>query len=788
MTNEYLPIKFFAKRDVDDLRVEAGGSKKPPKFQLEGEELGQKSRQLIQEVSMYKEKIKHKEEIDSLVPVVIRAKIIDDASSKTHRKKVTELFRPTGSSNNIIGLAESNELIIELDNLIDTNKIIAKLGDTVRYAHALSCIDTIIEFAATITYNEDDLASDYKIKLLNFQNYEHNRAIHNNFELTLNNYGFKFRKTNYSTNHVIYNLRSVNSTAIELLQTDELFESIFSIEPMPVYSISLDVLNEDSPIEISTPDENVNYTAVGILDSGIAKIPHLAPWLLNDNYSAYPETVMNNSHGTFVSGIVAYGDQLENKLWTGTAGFKLLDACVIPDTRLEGVNEDELVNNIRSAVRLYHENVKVWNLSISRKQEVDKLNFSDFAVALDDIQDEYNVLICKSAGNCTNFLSRRPKGKIHQGADSIRSLVVGSLAHAKSSADQVEIDNPSPFSRIGRGPSYVIKPEVSHYGGNAGVSEIGRLVKSGVKSFSPDGSISSDVGTSFSTPRIASIAAGLQQEIDDEFDPLLIKSLIVHSATYSENLQIPEKERVNQLGFGKPHVVREILHNSPHEVTLILRDELSKGQFIDIMDFPMPDSLAENGFFEGQIIATLVYDPILDPSQRSEYCQSNIDILFGTYNEKTDRDTERKTILNPIGREGSQNLLLESCYSKTKLKKNDTDFALKERMLIKYGDKFYPVKKYAVDLSEMKKSKQLKHLGSDKNWYLKITGLFREHLEKMAQFHEDIPSQDFCLILTIRDPSETKPVYDEVTQKLIEHNFWHSNIKLHSEVQTHVTQ
>ena len=149
--------------------------------------------------------------------------------------------------------------------------------------------------------------------------------------------------------------------------------------------------------------------------------------------------------------------------------------------------------------------MKVWNLSISVINEVDEYSFSDFAVALDALQDQYGVLICKSAGNCKNFKTGHPKGKIHQGADSVRSMVVGSIAHKKSALDLAEVDNPSPFTRIGRGPSYIIKPEVVHYGGNAGVDASGRMVTTGVKSFGLDGAIRQSVGTSYSTPRIAEI-------------------------------------------------------------------------------------------------------------------------------------------------------------------------------------------------------------------------------------------------------------------------------------------
>ena len=324
------------------------------------------------------------------------------------------------------------------------------------------------------------------------------------------------------------------------------------------------------------------------------------------------------------------------------------------------------------------------------------------------------------------------------------------------------------------------------YGGNAGVDANGNIVITGIKSFGLDGLIKQAVGTSHSTPRIAALAAGLYQGMEEEFDSLLLKALMVHSASYSESLKIPNTERVNQIGFGKPKTVREILYNSPNEVTLILRDEISKGEYIDIMDFPMPDCLADGEYYSGQIIVTLVYNPILDPSQRAEYCQSNIDVKMGTFDFKKDRDTKRRNILNPLGRDGAKNMLLESCYSKKKMKNNTNDFALKERLLIQYGDKFYPVKKYAVDLSEITDSNQMKYLNKDKKWYLFLRGLFRDHIESKALIDGTNLSQEFCLIVTIKDPTGTKPVYDQVSQKLNEYNFWHNNIKLHTDVTVHI--
>lgn len=418
-------------------------------------------------------------------------------------------------------------------------------------------------------------------------------------------------------------------------------------------------------------------------------------------------------------------------------------------------------------VALYHEKVKVWNLSVSITRPVVDTKFSDFAIALDSIQDKYNVLICKSAGNCRNFENNYPKGRIHEGADSVRSLVVGSVAHDKGQYDYAE---------------YIIKPEVSHYGGNAGVTPSGETVTTGVKSFSKDGKMATGVGTSFSTPRVTALAAGIQQELSEEFDPLLIKALITHSASYPKEMTVPVTERAKQVGFGIPKNVPDIIYNSPYEATLILRDSLAKGDKIDIMDFPMPQCLLKDGYYTGQIIATLVYDPVLDPSQGIEYCQSNIDVKFGSYDTKEERDTSKRHILNPVGRKGSQNLLLGTVYSKNKMKEKSSEFALKERLLIQYADKYYPVKKYAVDLSELTEKKKIEYLSPDKKWFLFLQGVYRDHIERMAQIESFALTQEFCLILTIRDPNQKEHVYDEVTQKLDEYNFWHSNIRVATDV------
>lgn len=498
MDNERLPIKFFAPREIDELRVEGNRNREPPRWLLTGQDLIDRSAQLLDAFHSFSSI--YEQRVSSPIPFVFVAKMCED-----------ETFKP---------------------------------------------------FDPIVQWDKEDKA--YKIKLIDFQNYETNIAMQRLFEKCLTKNGISYQKTLYTSQVPVYKIKQLPKITIDTLTNDPSFEMIFSIEPMPQYTLSLDFIDHNSDVSPIYPVNGRRYETLGILDNGIASIPQLQPWIDGKRWTVYPENVISSTHGTFVAGVALYGDILEEKEWIGHNGIKLFDATIFPDPAKVFLDEDDLIANIQEAIKANHEKIKVWNLSVSITREVNNSKFSDFAVALDALQEQYNILICKSAGNCKNFTMHLSKGRIHEGADSVLSLVVGSMAHKKRTFDFADIDNPSPFTRVGPGPEFIIKPEVAHYGGNAGIDDHGKLVISGVKSFSTNGTTIENVGTSFSTPRVASLATGLFQELDEKFDPLLIKGLIIHSASYPHNLHIPEAERTNQIGFGIPQNIHNILYNEPY--------------------------------------------------------------------------------------------------------------------------------------------------------------------------------------------------------------------------------
>ncbi|CAG7653169.1 hypothetical protein PAESOLCIP111_06716 [Paenibacillus solanacearum] len=777
-----LPIRVFEKRQqVDERLTEGGGNDQPPKWVLQGEELQIRSKLLQTNVSSVKENIERKLTKFSYIPAVIKAKISDQALAKSHRSDFVQFFN-TLKQDKIIGFSENHELLIRIDKLAQLSEITQKLNKFEGNAKIISSIESIDTFDPIIELSPvgpEKEVSVYRIQLFDYKDTLLNKKIFEAFkQLLSNNNHFRLVKSVKYTDNVEMHRVIVDSA--EALEELEDFQAIMAIEPMPRMEVVEDDFFDGSTTQIPLPISDISYPIVGVLDSGIADV--LKPWVVGNRYTNYPLDRLNSDHGSFVSGIIGFGDLFEGQSYTGVNGCHFVDCAIFPDRNKETLYEDDLIDNVREAIEKYSDRIKIWNMSIGMGYEVKHFEFSKLGMALDNIQDENDVLIIKSAGNCRNFLSGNPNGRIAGGADSVRALTVGSIAHSEFPTDIARKNHLSPFSRIGPGPASIIKPDLVHYGGNAGFHN-NNPSYNGVSSILSDGRKAVKVGTSFSTPRISSIAADLNHKMKEDFDPILLKCLILHSCKYPIEVTASINDKLNELGFGVPKAANEILFNDPYEITLILRDTLHKGDFIEILDFPFPQSLVDqSGHYNGQIFVTMVNHPILENGQASEYCQSNLEVKLGTYDQKKQRDITKRTIRNEIGRDGGHNLLRASIYSKKKAQGAHKTFSNTEKMLVQYGDKFYPNKKYVLDLSELTPGNK-KYIKSPKSWYLKVEGLYRDFIERTAERSRMPLSQEFCVIITIRDPQRKTPVYTDVTRLLDNFNFIHRNIQVEQNIQ-----
>ncbi len=785
MAEKNLPIKFFQKRQKDEMDTEAGGGK-PPKWVKTGQELISLSRTyrkyLTENIS---NQIAVKVANNNFIPTIFRIKLYSYSTAKTYRSDLGKIFNVQGKIN-LIGVIGFDEVLVKVDDKEQLNDILANLAKVENQdfrndsiAKGISSIEEMNNFLPAIEISDENNLV-LKVVLIDYHDYNINQLVRKAFEDFCNQRDYRFVSGKYSISENIYR--------VEIATTDELsvlddFDGLFAITTMPEFDIVLDEIPDDILIPIKQPVVGRSYPIVGVLDTGIEALQHINPWLVDMGFTpSFTEDVIDKRHGTFVTGILLYGDQLQGENYTGTDGCHVFEAIVFPNRDKQKISEDELVYEIRLVIEKYSKDVKIWNLSLGTSSEASLTEFSTFGQELDKLQEDFNVIIIKSVGNCENYKIGKPRSRIAKSADSVRSLVIGSLTHDKEQYDLDLKNHPSPFTRVGPGPANIYKPDLVHYGGNAGLYG-GRPTQNGVKSFGLNGGITRAIGTSFATPRITALVAGLFQTLNESFNSLLLKALLIHSAKYPEEMKMDIADKIRLAGFGLPANIDDIIYNSSNEITLILQDSIERGNYINIMDFPYPQSMVdENGFFYGEISITLATNPILEPKQQGmEYCQSNIELKFGTYDEKVERDLSVQTIKNPIGLKGAMNLLKPELYNAKVLAQEDNDFH-KERFLIAYRQKYHPIKKWVINLEEFKDINKGKYLKAPKYFYLKLQSYFREHTLAMYDRDDKEPSQEFCVIVTIKDTRRRDNIYNEVTQLLDVYSFVHGAIKINEEV------
>jgi len=804
--DKLLPIKFFEKRKIDEQLTEAGGTKDLPKWVMQGDELSARSKHLVGNMTQVAAKFENHKRTAHELPMVMATTITEKALAKTHRSTVVDMLN-SDSQPNVIGIEsvilpethkEDNEPvqvkkddepkeIRRLLSIVTTDELVANINralhDTQSNARLISSIENIEPFEARVgEYNPENKA--YRVRLIDYQDPHRNQLAQTLFRNQCMTNGITIdRETRYSPDMRIYR---ITLDSIADMETVRGFEGVFSIEEAVPIRADMDAFDDMSVPDVKQPKSGVVYPVVGVLDSGIKRNAYLSPWLLDESETYYGDELQDKSHGSMVASVLEYSDEINATDYASTEGVMMLEAVIAPDLHKEAIYPEDLLDNVRDAIER-HRNIKIWTMSAGTTEESEPDSFSEYGMALDNIADENNVLIIKSAGNSSAFMRSAQPERIAKMADSVRSLVVGSIAGEKSTYDFAEIDMPSPFTRRGPGPVYIIKPDLVAYGGNAGIRPDGKLTTTGVKVFDGDGRPTRAPGTSFSTPWIARIAAELDFLLDGDFDPLLIKALLVHNASYPAGERMKMEDKKKYMGFGMPSGTREILYNSENEITLILRDKLPKGSFIDILDFPFSQSMiGDDGMYHGQIILTMVSTPILRSSEGPEYCQSDIKVAFGTMEGIKERDTSKRTIRNPYGAEDAANVMRDDLYKRQFFDVLEEETFGRERTLLRLGQKFHPIKKYAIDLDEMTDANKKKYLLGNRQWYMKVEALFRDAVEREARSTGEILEQDFCILLTIRDPSGKAPVYTEITQQLQEKNFVYSNIRLKNEVREHV--
>jgi serine protease AprX len=745
MPEERLFLKVILPKQGKETKNPPGGS--PPK---PFKDVSTRFRaRLIEELAPVAEQLSQAATTSPFVPM--RVQLETKATAKSHRPD--QLFFGAGCP--IIGTDRPGELYVQMSNRGLSNlrgRIARGDGDA-----ALKALSTIRHFSPVKSAErlggespQKILAAapkaagqkaQLKVRLFRYPDQGHDVEKRAVFAQTLTAAGITFRPLGSAAEHEAYVLECQSVEQVENLAEMTMVRSVSAMPTLRVLH-ARQLTNQPVPSTLATmvptPSE---HPVVAVVDSGITdKLPVLKPWIYGrQSYVAAAEE--NRNHGTFVSGLLVWGHELNpGHPEIEPLHCRLMDVQVLPNDdpavgQVGSLTEPVFLQNLEECLKQHANEIKVWNISLASSEVCSLDHFSSLAVELDALQERYNVSFVIAVGNYSaNPMPSFPRSdaacalsRIAVPADSVLGISVGAIAHIDLKGHGALRGEPSPFSRNGPGPNYVIKPDLVHLGGNIGHGHTPML---GLLSLSDGPVLSENVGTSFATPLVARQLAHIYHSITPTPSATVARAILTHCARdLRTNDRVPDGED-HYFGFGMPVAVRSALECKPWSMTLVFEEQLRPGYFLEWNDFPYPPSLLADGKYNGEISMTLAFPPRRNADYGAEYCETHIEASFGVFTD---------------GKEG------EEFHGQVPVEHSRAQ-ELYESFQVKNLRKWAPVRTHY---------RLLPRGVTGKRWRLKVRLLSRH-----ATAQTVTATQSFALILTIADPRKQAPVYDEMAQIL----------------------
>ena len=242
--------------------------------------------------------------------------------------------------------------------------------------------------------------------------------------------------------------------------------------------------------------------------------------------------------------------------------------------------------------------IKVWNLSLGSKLEINPNFISPEASVLDKIQCEYDVVFIIAG---TNKTDNEENKSIGSPADSINSIVVNSVTNN---------GEPASYTRTGPVLSFFIKPDISYYGGDTD-NKMKVCTNRGIEFVQ---------GTSFAAPWIARKMCYLISVLGLNREEA--KALLIHSATTWE------KQKIDycKIGHGVVPIKIKDVVNSPNDEIQFVISGVSEEYDTYNYKIPVPVHQNKHPFIAK---ATLCYFPRCCRNQGVDYTNTELDINFG---------------------------------------------------------------------------------------------------------------------------------------------------------------
>lgn len=487
---------------------------------------------------------------------------------------------------------------------------------------------------------------------------------------------------------------------------------------------------------------DASYPKICIVDGGVSSI--LGNWI-EDKWDFLSHADKNENHGTFIAGLTVMGKQLNQDITEGD-GCKIIDLDLLPEYNFSTYYNQSIdfFNELEIAVRdlKARTGVRVFNFSLNIEEHASTKSYGVVAQILDRISEENDVIFIISAGNThlndlrkewsldpienLQNLANSRNDTLKQPAESCRNISVASVNPGH--IDGITALGLSNYSCRGPGLKSGLKPDLAHIGG-AGTSHATH--GHGLYSIDPLGCITDGCGTSYAAPNIAKIMASLENAIEGEVSRETLIGLCIHNASLPEAMQDKKLNDIAKhlVGFGIPLSTTEILSGSENSITLVFSNRVRKGKRLSFK-FSWPACLVKNGKCLGKARLTIVSTPPLDYKYGAEFIRINIDAK-----------------LRQMQNDGKFKGKLAAIYTP-----ESTNNGICEKDRIEHSFKWSPVKVYEKTFK--------KGVGPTSDWSLDVEYLTRDG--------EELPDSGipFTVLLTISDPKQEEPVFNEMRQTL----------------------
>jgi hypothetical protein len=395
----------------------------------------------------------------------------------------------------------------------------------------------------------------------------------------------------------------------------------FSVDANQDDATTLNSLNLSQDIDINT------LPTVAVLDSGVI-FPQEWTQLLVDHWLARGSIGGNADHGTKVASNIVFRylsrQQAERYL---TPRAKIVDCNILDGS----VPSNIFIHRIQEAVENFSHVTKIYNLSANATIPIEGDEMSIVGYELDALQLRKGVQFIVSAGNHNLWETESSledildddDSRISAPADSMLSIVVGSIVGENHNGSLSAKNEIAPYSRRGPGFTGFSKPDISAYAGTI-------ISHSGSASIPADefslmmsrnGTLVPDAGTSFAAPIISGDYAEILNIVPQQ-DIILAKALMYHTAMPiwdAENITDDELAFAHNI-YGRGLAdIDSCKYSTPGKVTFVRSGTLNRVTKERVTIY-MPEILAaQQGRNVAKVSITCLSMPSVDRTKGTEY-------------------------------------------------------------------------------------------------------------------------------------------------------------------------